>query len=163
MHSTLTLVSLTRRNLWHSCSDGQNEAPHPSKKEDDHIPIAQINWEHVHDVNKKLSHCLTSTSRIMTFLKRHSLKLPDQDGAVYYENFSFYFAMSLSAAPLTNAKRVREWNGQNSVWVFFGSTLSSLTLDVNSRSFRRSSYRSKIAKIMKHPYVWTEYIYHVGS
>ena len=46
---------------------------------------------------------------------------------------------------------------------FFGSTLSNLTLDANPMSFRRSSYRSQIEKIVKHPYVWTDYIYHVGS
>ena len=89
-----------------------------SKKEDAHIPITQINWEHVHDVNRMLSHCLTSTPRIMSFLVRHFLKLRDQDGAVYWEAVMFfflYFAISFLAGPLANEKRVREWNGQNSV------------------------------------------------
>ena len=42
-------------------------------------------------------------------------------------------------------------NGQNSIRVLFGSTWSNQIFEVDSKSFRRSSYRSKISKQFANP------------
>ena len=97
----------------------------------------------------------------MTFLVRHSLKLRDQDGAVYWQalmKISFLFRDQLVSWTFDQWKK--SWkNGTDKTRFeyFFGSTLSNLIREVKSRSFRRSSYPVQIAKIMKNPCVWTDF------